>query len=90
MTFASIVVPAFNVSATLAETLTSLLAQTYASFEIIVVDDGSTDDTPLIAARFARDRRVRVIRQANRGLAGARNTGIAAARGDVIGFCDCR
>ena len=88
MTFASIVVPAFNVSATLAETLTSLLAQTYASFEIIVVDDGSTDDTPQIAARFAGDRRVRVIRQANRGLAGARNTGIAAARGDVIGFCD--
>ena len=88
MTFASIIVPAFNVSATLAETLNSLLKQTYPTFEVIVVDDGSTDDTAQIAAQFARDRRVRVIRQANRGLAGARNTGVAAARGDVIGFCD--
>ncbi len=88
MTFASVVVPAFNASATLAETLTSLLRQTHPSYEVIIVDDGSTDDTPRIAARFARDRRVRVIRQSNRGLAGARNTGIAAARGAVIGFCD--
>ena len=88
MTFASIIVPAFNVSATLAETLNSLLKQTYPTFEVIVVDDGSTDDTAQIAAQFARDRRVRVIRQANRGLAGARNTGVAAARGDMIGFCD--
>ena len=88
MTFASIIVPAFNVSATLAETLTSLVAQTHAPFEVIVVDDGSTDDTAQIAARFCRDKRVRVIGQANRGLAGARNSGIAAARGDVIGFCD--
>lgn len=88
MTFASIIVPAFNVSGTLAETLTSLLKQTHATYEVIIVDDGSTDDTPRIAAHFARDRRVRVIRQSNRGLAGARNTGIAAARGELIGFCD--
>ena len=53
----------------------------------IIVDDGSADETPRITAGFARDRRVRVIRQANRGLAGARNTDIAAARGDVIRFC---
>lgn len=88
MTFASIIMPAFNVQATMRDTLTALLAQTYASFEVIIVDDGSTDCTPGIAATFAADPRVRVIRQANRGLAGARNTGIAAARGDVIGFCD--
>jgi glycosyltransferase involved in cell wall biosynthesis len=88
MTFASIIVPAFNVEKTLAETLHSLLAQTYPSFEIIIVDDGSSDHTARIAHDFARDRRIRVLRQENRGLAGARNTGIAAARGDVIGFCD--
>ncbi|OSQ47607.1 glycosyltransferase family 2 protein [Marivita geojedonensis] len=88
MTFASIVVPAFNVQETLAETLRALLAQTYPDFEIIVVDDGSSDDTPQIARSFESDPRLRVIRQANRGLAGARNTGIAAARGEVIGFCD--
>ena len=88
MTFASIIVPAFNVETTLGETLTSLLAQTHPNFEIVVVDDGSTDRTALIAARFAGDPRVRLVRQANRGLAGARNSGIHAARGEVLGFCD--
>jgi len=88
MTFASIIVPAFNVADTLWATMTALLHQTHPAYEIIVVDDGSTDATPEIAARFACDPRVRVIRQANRGLAGARNSGIAAARGRYIGFCD--
>ena len=86
MTFASIIVPAFNVADTLWATMTALLHQTHPAYEIIVVDDGSTDATPEIAARFACD--PRVIRQANRGLAGARNSGIAAARGRYIGFCD--
>lgn len=88
MTLASIIVPAFNVENTICETLNALLVQTYINFEIIIVDDGSTDDTPRLADEFARDSRVRVVRQANRGLAGARNTGIAASRGDIIGFCD--
>ncbi|AUH33058.1 glycosyltransferase family 2 protein [Paracoccus tegillarcae] len=88
MTLASIIVPAFNVEATLTCTLNALLEQTYQKFEIIIVDDGSTDATNRIATGFSGDPRVRVIRQANRGLAGARNTGIAAARGDIIGFCD--
>lgn len=88
MTFASIIVPAFNVQGTIRETLTALLAQTHRNYEIVIVDDGSTDDTPAIAKSFEDGDRVRVIRQVNRGLAGARNSGIAAARGDVIGFCD--
>ncbi len=88
MTLASIVVPAFNVSATLAETLTALRAQTYENYEIIVVDDGSSDDTIRIAKSFGGDPRLRIIQQPNRGLAGARNSGIAAAKGDYIGFCD--
>ncbi len=88
MTFASIIVPAFNVEATLRETVKALLAQTYAPFEVIIVDDGSSDKTPRIAAEFLDDPRVRVVRRANRGLAGARNTGISLARGEVIGFCD--
>ncbi len=88
MTFASIVVPAFNVQETLAETLRALLAQTYASYEIIIVDDGSTDATSGIAHAFSEDPKVRIVRQPNRGLAGARNTGIATAKGSVIGFCD--
>lgn len=88
MTFASIVVPAFNVQETLAETLHTLLAQTYPTYEIIIVDDGSTDATARIASDFSYEGKVRVIHQANRGLAGARNTGIAASKGSVIGFCD--
>lgn len=88
MITASIVVPAFNVAATLSQTLNSLLAQTFDDFEIVVVDDGSTDATPKILNRYAVDPRVRVLSQRNRGLAGARNTGIDAARGSFIGFCD--
>lgn len=88
MTKATIIVPAYNVEATLAETVTALIAQTYDDFEIIIIDDGSQDRTPQIAGRFLVDPRVHVVRQPNRGLAGARNSGIAAARGTYIGFCD--
>ncbi len=88
MPIASIIVPSFNVSATLADTLTALFAQTYADFEIIVVDDGSSDDTLSIAEGFGDDPRLRIVKQPNRGLAGARNTGIAEAKGTYIGFCD--
>ncbi|SLN10154.1 putative glycosyltransferase EpsJ [Roseivivax jejudonensis] len=83
----SIIVPAYNVADTIAETLDSLRAQTFTDFEIIVVDDGSTDRTVAIA-RSLGDPRIRIVQQPNRGLAGARNSGIAAARGEYIGFCD--
>lgn len=90
MTFASIIVPAFNVQETLAQTLDALLAQSYPTYEIIIIDDGSTDATSRIASDYEHDHeeKVRVVRQPNRGLAGARNTGIAASKGTVIGFCD--
>ncbi len=83
----SIIVPAYNAEATLAATLHSLLAQSHADFEIIVVDDGSTDGTAALAGATG-DPRLRLVRQANRGLAGARNSGIHEARGKYIGFCD--
>ncbi|MHA7867460.1 MAG: glycosyltransferase family 2 protein [Salipiger thiooxidans] len=89
MPYASIVVPAFNAAETLAETLVSLSAQTFRDLEIVVVDDGSTDSTSRVAEQQARtDGRIRVVRQHNRGLAGARNSGIAAATGEIVGFCD--
>lgn len=84
---ASIIVPAYNAATTIRETLASLLEQTFADFEIIVVDDGSRDSTAAIVRR-CDDPRIRLISQPNRGLAGAHNTGIAAARGIYIGFCD--
>ncbi len=83
----SVVVPAYNVAATLRETLVSISNQTFRDIEIIVVDDGATDATPAILSAYSEPR-LRVIRQANRGLAGARNTGIHHARGKYIAFCD--
>jgi hypothetical protein len=83
----SVVVPAYNVAKTLRETLISISNQTFTDIEIIVVDDGSTDTTPDILAAYADDR-LQVIRQFNRGLAGARNTGIFHAKGKYIAFCD--
>ncbi len=68
----SVVIPAFNVQATIAETLNSIIHQTFRDIEIIIVDDGSTDQTSNIIASYS-DQRIRVYRQVNRGLAGARN-----------------
>jgi glycosyltransferase involved in cell wall biosynthesis len=88
MPVASIIVPAFNVAKTLPDTIASLQEQSFADFEIIIVNDGSSDSTAQLAESYQKDPRVRVIHQRNRGLAGARNTGIAAAKGQFIGFCD--
>ncbi len=84
---ASIIVPAYNAADTIGGTLESLLAQSFTDFEIVVVDDGTPDDTLAVVARYD-DPRIRVVRQTNRGLAGARNGGLAVARGAYIGFCD--
>jgi glycosyltransferase involved in cell wall biosynthesis len=76
----SIVIPAYNAEKYLAETLTGVLAQTFSDWELLLIDDGSTDATAEIAARYARrDSRIRLVRQENRGLPGARNRGIAAS-----------
>lgn len=88
MPLASIIVPAFNVADTLPETLASLINQTAQDYEIIIVNDGSSDDTLRVAHTYEAQGNIRILSQANRGLAGARNTGIAAARGEFIGFCD--
>jgi len=83
------VVPAFNARATLAETLESVAAQTYRNLEILIVDDGSTDETPVIAAAFcAADPRARLILKENGGVASARNHGISEARGAWVAPVD--
>ncbi len=81
----SIVIPAYNAQRTLARCLEASLDQTYAPTELIVVDDGSTDDTATIAQLFPD---VRCIRQENRGPAAARNAGAYEARGKWIAFTD--
>jgi glycosyltransferase involved in cell wall biosynthesis len=88
MPLVTIVVPAFNVSKTISATLQSLLTQTFDDYEILVIDDGSTDATQDILRSFSAQSKMRIVQQGNRGLAGARNTGIAEAAGSIIGFCD--
>jgi glycosyltransferase involved in cell wall biosynthesis len=83
----SIVMPVFNVETYVAEAISSVLKQTFSDFELIIVDDGGTDQSIPICLAFD-DPRIRVIHQRNRGLAGARNTGIAAARGEYIALLD--
>jgi glycosyltransferase involved in cell wall biosynthesis len=82
----SVVVPAYNAEPHVAETLRSILSQTHPPDEVIVVDDGSTDGTPRELMRFRGD--IRVIRQSNRGAAGAHNTGFGEARGHYVARCD--
>jgi glycosyltransferase involved in cell wall biosynthesis len=82
----SVVIPAFNAAPFLAEALSSVLAQTVADHEIIVVDDGSTDDTPALLRRFID--RIRVLRQENKGVANARNRGISASLAPWVAFLD--
>lgn len=85
----SVIVAAFNAESTIEETCRSALAQTYASLEVLVIDDGSTDATAsLVAALAVTDPRLRLIRQENMGVAAARNRGIAAARGDFLAPLD--
>ena len=85
----SVIVPVYNVAAYLGECIDSILAQTYRELEIILVDDGSTDGSGEICDEYAaRDDRVRVIHQENRGVSAARNNGFEAAHGAFIGFVD--
>ena len=82
----SLVIATFNHARVLAEAIDSALSQTLDPVEVVVVDDGSTDDTPTVLARYAA--RIRVLRQPNRGLAAARNAGLAATRGSYVAFLD--
>lgn len=85
----SVVVPVYNTAGYLERCGDSLLAQTYRNLEIILVDDGSTDECPALCDAYAvRDSRVRVIHKRNGGLASARNAGIGAASGTYIAFLD--
>jgi glycosyltransferase involved in cell wall biosynthesis len=82
----SVVIPAFDAETTVGAAISSVLWPTYGDFEVVVVDDGSTDATARIAASFPAP--VRVVGQDNAGVAAARNRGIDEARGELIAFCD--
>jgi glycosyltransferase involved in cell wall biosynthesis len=85
----TVVIPAFNASETLQQTLLSVAAQTYGNLEIIVVDDGSVDDTAVIARSFGQsDPRVQLIQKPNGGVASARNAGTKASTAEFVAFID--
>lgn len=85
----SIIVPCYNVAPYLDKCMESLTLQTLGDLEIISVNDGSGDDTPAILRAWAeRDGRIRVVDRENGGLSAARNTGMALAGGEYIGFVD--
>lgn len=83
----SVIMPVYNVEAYIAEAIESVLAQTMANFELLIIDDGGDDRSIEIASGY-HDPRIRIISQCNRGLAGARNSGIRHARADLIAFLD--
>ena len=85
----SIIIPVYNCIKSLAHCVNSVLQQTYTAFEVILVDDGTTDHSGVLCDRIAeKDARIRVIHKSNGGVSSARNAGIDAATGEYITFCD--
>jgi glycosyltransferase involved in cell wall biosynthesis len=82
----SVIIPVYNGAATIDRALKSVFDQTFKDFEIVICDDGSTDDTPAVLAKYGDG--IRVVRQQNRGLPAARNAAVAASGGELIALID--
>jgi len=84
----SVIIPAYNVDKYIKKCMESVLLQTYSDLEIIVIDDGSTDDTAKLISSFTSDERVIILKQKNSGVTAARNNGINTATGELMTFVD--
>lgn len=84
----SVVIPAYNASAYIADAIKSVQEQTFTQWQLIVVDDGSTDNTSEIIKGYLSDSRIKLIKQENKGVSAARNAGIKEAQGKYITFLD--
>lgn len=84
----SVVIPLYNKSLTIEKTISSVLAQTYKDFEIVIVNDGSTDDSIGVINRFTNDPRIKIFHQKNQGVSAARNRGVAESKYEYIAFID--
>jgi glycosyltransferase involved in cell wall biosynthesis len=82
----SVIIPVHNGASTIGRALKSVFDQTFSDYEIVICDDGSTDDTPAVLAKYGD--KIRVVRQANRGPSAARNAAVAASRGELIALID--
>src|SRR5215470_14620707 len=82
----SVIIPVFNAASTVAQAIESVLAQTFSDFEIIAIDNGSTDGSRQVLERYSRQ--VKVFAEAKRGPSAARNAGVRASSGEYLGFLD--
>src|SRR5262245_16845767 len=82
----SVIIPSYNSARYLTDAVSSVLGQTFLDFEVLIIDDGSTDDTAAVISRYGE--RVGYIRQLNAGVAAARNRGIKESRGRYVAFLD--
>lgn len=83
----SIIMPCYNRAGTIARSIETVLGQTFVDWELIIIDDGSTDDSPAVIQRYD-DKRIKLYTQTNRGVCAARNAGLSHAQGDIIAFLD--
>ena len=85
----SVIVPVYNVSQYLPDCIENICAQTYSNLEIILIDDGSTDNSGILCDEYAKkDSRIKVIHQTNSGAASAKNAGLRAVTGEYLAFVD--
>src|SRR3989338_9159858 len=84
----SVILPTYNCARYLPDSISSVLSQTFQDFELLIIDDGSTDNTRDFIENNYKDPRVRYIRQEHSGLAGARNTGLVSSKGEYVTFLD--
>lgn len=85
----SVIIPVYNVEKYLESCLESIKSQTFTDYELILINDGSTDESVAIMRRYAKtDARIRIIPQSNRGVSAARNLGLSVAEGDYVLFVD--
>lgn len=84
----TVIIPTYNRASTICRAIESVLKQTYSNIELIIVDDGSTDETKLLLKQYKQNENLKIIETTNLGVSCARNLGVARAKGDYISFLD--